>query len=66
MVSGCETFEDARLKAEEMAWHSGWTNPRWWQWWRWGDRKVYLVEPKIKYQPKSDVLQPSQLEPTNK
>jgi hypothetical protein len=50
-VSGCESTEEACLKAEEMAWRSGWTNPKWWQYWRWGDRDVYLVEPKIKYSP---------------
>ena len=37
---------DARSKHEaisncvKIAVNSGWDNPRWWQFWRWGDTKV--------------------------
>lgn len=36
-VNGCLTPEEARQKAIEMAKQAGWTNPRWWQFWRAGD-----------------------------
>ena len=31
------TLREARLAAIESAKHFGYTAPRWWQWWRWGD-----------------------------
>jgi len=37
-VDGCATPEQARDEAIRFAIQSGWTRPRWWQWWRWGDR----------------------------
>ena len=36
-VSGCSSLEEARASALHMALASGWTPPRWWQWWRWQD-----------------------------
>lgn len=36
-VNGCLTPEEAKRKAHEMAKASGWTNPKWWQFWRAGD-----------------------------
>jgi hypothetical protein len=42
MVSGCDTVEDARIQAEDMARRSGWTNPKWYEFWRWGHRDVYM------------------------
>lgn len=36
-VNGCWTAEEANEKAWKMADESGWTAPRWWQWWRWRD-----------------------------
>jgi hypothetical protein len=37
-VGGCDTREEAMREALKLAKESGWTPPRWWQWWRWGDR----------------------------
>ena len=37
-VEGCDSSEEARTEALRMAKESGWTPPRWWQWWRWSDR----------------------------
>ena len=31
-----EALDDAWEKAKAL----GWTPPRWWQWWRWGDTKL--------------------------
>ena len=36
-VSDCETLDEARRSAMHSAKSLGWTPPRWWQWWRWGD-----------------------------
>jgi hypothetical protein len=39
-VSGCETPEQAKAEAVELAKMDGWTNSKWWQWWRTGDTKI--------------------------
>lgn len=39
-VSGVETSEIAKQQAIELAEMDGWTNPKWWQWWRWEDTKL--------------------------
>jgi hypothetical protein len=39
-VDGCETPEQALREAVELAEGDGWTNPKWWQWWRRGDTKI--------------------------
>lgn len=44
-VEGCQTAEEVRAKAIDMAEMSGWTPPRWWQWWRWNDTRVPQIEP---------------------
>ena len=36
-VNGCATPEEAKQKAIEIAKRLGWTNPKWWQFWRAGD-----------------------------
>jgi hypothetical protein len=36
------TPREARKSALRSAIKSGWTPPRWWQWWRWGDTRVNL------------------------
>lgn len=41
-VGGRETLEDAINDCRESAEHFGWTPPKWWQWWRWGDTRVEL------------------------
>lgn len=40
MVSGCETPEEAYEKAIAFATQSGWTPPKWWQFWRWNDSRA--------------------------
>jgi hypothetical protein len=45
-VSGCASREEAIKKAEDMARTSKWHNPRWYEFWRWGDRKVFITESK--------------------
>jgi hypothetical protein len=37
-VSGYATAEEAKAEAIISAGGLGWTPPKWWQWWRWGDR----------------------------
>lgn len=39
-VWGCDTQEEATWKCVDSARLSGWTNPKWWQFWRWGDTKL--------------------------
>lgn len=39
-VNGFETLEEARAAAVRSAKDSGWTPPRWWQWWRWEDTRI--------------------------
>ena len=36
-VDGCASPKKARDLAYSFAMRSGWTEPRWWMWWRWGD-----------------------------
>jgi hypothetical protein len=40
-VSGCKTQQEAIDAAEDMARSAGWHNPKWYEYWRWGDRKVF-------------------------
>jgi hypothetical protein len=44
-VEGCDSREEALSTALRMAKQGshGWTPPRWWQWWRWGDRNYEAV-----------------------
>lgn len=39
VVTGCETKEEAKTKAWDLAKNTGWTKPKWWHWWRWSDTK---------------------------
>lgn len=36
-VRDCDTKEQALRMAIESAKKFGWTEPKWWQWWRWDD-----------------------------
>lgn len=46
-VDGCETQEQAWYEALELAYMDGWTQPKWWQWWRWGDTRVkHITQPR--------------------
>lgn len=36
-VSGCKSWADATNKVLDLAIRQGWTNPKWWQFWRYGD-----------------------------
>ena len=36
-VSGCSSQEEAKEKCVKFAKDLGWTPPKWWQFWRWGD-----------------------------
>ena len=36
-VTGCANFNEAYRECMASAVRWGWTRPRWWQWWRWGD-----------------------------
>ncbi len=38
-VDDCKTPEEANTKVYEFAREQGWTPPKWWQWWRWGDSR---------------------------
>ena len=40
-VSGYRTPNMARLSAIVLATQQGWTRPKWWQWWRRKDTKVF-------------------------
>lgn len=42
-VDGFHTPEDALEEALTVAGELGWKPPRWWQWWRWGDRDYSKV-----------------------
>jgi hypothetical protein len=33
----CDSPDEAKDAAIQFAATQGWTNPRWWQFWRWGD-----------------------------
>lgn len=39
-VSECESWEEARAIVVEWATERGWTPPKWWQFWRWGDTRL--------------------------
>lgn len=39
-VSGCADHQEAFEEALRLATMDGWTPPRWWQFWRWGDTRV--------------------------
>lgn len=43
-VEGCATIAEAQTKAFWFAAKSGWTTPKWWQWWRWGDTRLPNTE----------------------
>ena len=42
-VSGYATVEEACQAGLECAYEDGWTRPRWWQWWRWGDKDYEAI-----------------------
>jgi hypothetical protein len=42
-VTECSTPQEAYRETLDLAIRSGWTPPRWWQFWRWSDQRV--VEP---------------------
>ena len=37
---GCATREDAWRETLALARGTGWTPPRWWQFWRWHDTRI--------------------------
>ena len=39
-VSGCKTVHEAIRQATALALLDGWTNPKWWQWWRRNDNRI--------------------------
>jgi hypothetical protein len=39
-VDGYDNSDDARNDVVELAKMDGWTNPKWWQWWRINDTRV--------------------------
>lgn len=44
---GAWSEEDARQLCWEEALNAGWTNPRWWQWWRRKERREPVVHPSL-------------------
>jgi hypothetical protein len=38
-VYDCETMEEALGRSVCLAEASGWTYPKWWEWWRWNDTR---------------------------
>lgn len=44
-VTGHSTHREALYIALRDAVAFGWTPPRWWQWWRWGDRDYTQIKP---------------------
>ena len=38
-VSGCQNETWALIKCVGFAQKAGWTNPKWWQYWRWFDTR---------------------------
>ena len=42
-VCGCDTSDDSIIKCVEVAKSIGWTPARWWQWWRWNDKRVATI-----------------------
>lgn len=43
-VDDCATPEFAIERAMFAARIHGWTPPRWWQWWRWNDTRLEIVD----------------------
>lgn len=43
-VSGYKTLDEARFHAVRIAEKSGWSNPRWWQFWRIGETRFERAE----------------------
>lgn len=39
-VENCPTRQEALQSALRSAKAFGWTEPKWWQWWRWEDTRV--------------------------
>lgn len=39
-VSGCDSLKEAIEICIGMAEHTGWSNPKWWQFWRANDTRV--------------------------
>jgi len=39
IIRGCNSVDEARAKIMVWAYDNGWTNPKWWQWWRKNDTK---------------------------
>lgn len=39
-VNGCDTPEEAYERALAVAIDMGYTKPKWWQWWRWGETRL--------------------------
>lgn len=39
-VADCMTRDDAQREVTDWARSAGWTPPRWWQFWRWGDTRL--------------------------
>jgi hypothetical protein len=42
-INDCDTLDEAVQTAFREAIKCGWTPPRWWQWWRWGDTPAPTV-----------------------
>jgi len=38
-ANGQPTLEEAKKRAIKIAIDTGWTPPKWWQWWRWNDTR---------------------------
>lgn len=43
-VSSTVSARDSQLKCIDFASKGGWTYPKWWQIWRWGDTRPELFE----------------------
>lgn len=43
-VHNCDTPEKATNSCIRYATKDGWTNPKWWQFWRWGDTRFTQAE----------------------
>lgn len=41
-ADNCDTMEEAERQAISLALERGWTPPKWWQFWRWGEPEVDL------------------------
>lgn len=40
-VDGCDSFQQAKLECKKFAELFGWRNPRWYEFWRWKDTKLF-------------------------